>query len=195
VQANNVDYGGYEDEDEVVEEDEEEKSNIAGRNGSQYAPSEISQCAPTYDLRRASVSPPQNSQSGTCGPVNGAAAVQRESTPLLYTQRRVTDKLPQASEFQARVPAPSTQQPAKKTHPRFRVEDLPDGSRQRFRENLSPLWLDFVSTLENPWDLTNHIDVMQEIWNMTFTDIDHTVQKTNDAVYFLVSETFFVECH
>lgn len=164
VQANNVDYGGHEDEDEVVEEDEEEKSNLVGRNGSQHAPSEISQRVPTYDLRRAS----------------------RESTPLAYTQRRVTDKLPQASEFQARVPAPSAQQPAKKTHPRFRVEDLPDGSQQRFRENLSPLWLDFVSTLENPWDLTNHIDVMQEIWNMTFTDIDHTVQKTNDAVYFLL---------
>jgi hypothetical protein len=121
--------------------------------------------------------------------------MQRESTPLPYTQRRVTDKPPQASEFQARVPAPSAQRPAKKTHLRFRVEDLPDGSQQRFRENLSPLWLDFVSTLENPWDLTDHIDVMQEIWNMTFTDIDHTVQKTNDAVYFLVSETFFVECY
>ncbi|KAG2125302.1 hypothetical protein BD769DRAFT_1388567, partial [Suillus cothurnatus] len=43
VQANNIDYGGYEIEDEAVEEDEEEKSNIVGRNGSQHAPSEISQ--------------------------------------------------------------------------------------------------------------------------------------------------------
>lgn len=66
------------------------------------------------------------------------------------------------------------------------MEDLPDGSQQRFREELGPLWLDFVSTLENPWDLANHIDVMQEIWNMTFTDMDHTVQKTNDPVYFLL---------
>lgn len=150
---------------------------------------------PTNDLRLASVSPPQDSQYGTCGPVNGAAGVRRKSTPLVSIQREVTDTLPQVIQFQARVPACSTQQPAKKPQPRFRVEDLPDGSQQRFREALGPLWLDFVSTLENPWDLTNHIDAMQELWNMTFTDIDYTVQKTNDPVYFLVSETFFVECY
>lgn len=55
------------------------------------------------------------------------------------------------------------------------------------------MWLDFVSTLENPWDPTNHIDVMQELWNRTFTDIDHTVQRANDPVYFLVGDAFFVE--
>ncbi|KAG1780710.1 hypothetical protein EV702DRAFT_734844 [Suillus placidus] len=95
-------------------------------------------------------------------------------------------KLPQVSKFRVRVPALSAQKSAKKPHPRFRVKDLPNGSQQRFREDLGPLWLDFVSNLENPWDLANHIDVMQEIWNMTFTDIDHTVQKTNDPVYFLL---------
>jgi hypothetical protein len=148
------------------------------------------------DLRRASVSPPQNSQFGEChgGPGNSADGIQR-STPLVSTQRQDMDILPQVSNFMARVPASPAQQPVKKPHPRFLVEDLPDGSQQRFREELSPMWLDFVSTLENPWDLTNHIDVMQEIWNRTFTDIDHTVQKTSDPVHFLVSETLFVECY
>lgn len=186
AQENTVDYGGYDDEDEAVEEDEDEESNLIGRNGSQNAPSEVSQRVPTNDLRLASVSPPQDPQYGTCGPVNGAAGVRRKSTPLASIQREVTDTLPQVIQFQARVPACSIQQPAKKPQPRFRVEDLPDGSQQRFREALGPLWLDFVSTLENPWYLTNHIDAMQELWNMTFTDIDYTVQKTNGPVYFLL---------
>ncbi|KAG1858860.1 hypothetical protein F4604DRAFT_1930915 [Suillus subluteus] len=187
TQVNNVGYvTGYDDEDDAVEEGEEEESNLIGRNGSQHAPSEVSQRVPLNDLRRASVSPPPNSQSGTCGPVDGAAGVRRKSTPLVSTQREATDTFSQVIQFQADVPACSTQQPAKKPQPRFRVEDLPDGSQKRFRENLGPLWLDFVSTLENPWDLTNHIDALQEIWNMTFTDIDYTVQKTNDPVYFLL---------
>ncbi|KAG1732305.1 hypothetical protein EDB19DRAFT_1291794 [Suillus lakei] len=93
---------------------------------------------------------------------------------------------PPVSKFRDRVPARSAQRPAKKRRVRFRMEDLPDGSQQRFREDLGPLWLDFVSTLENPWEVTNYTDVMQEFWNMTFTDIDHTVQKTNDPVYHLL---------
>lgn len=149
---------------------------------------------PTNDLRRTSVSPPQNSHSGEChsDPGDNAGGAQR-STPLVSTQRQDTDTLPQVFTFQAYVPASSAQQPAKKLHPRFLVEDLPGGSQQRFREEMCPMWLDFVSTLENPWDLSSHIDVMQEIWNRTFTDIDHTVQKANDPVYFLVGEAFFVE--
>lgn len=184
AQASNVDYGGF-DDDEAIEEDEE--SNLTGQNASQRAPSEVSQCVPTNNLRRTSVSPPQNSQSEEChsDPGDNTSGAQR-STPLVSTQRQDMDTLPQVFTFQAYVPASSAQQPAKKLHPRFLVEDLPGGSQQRFREEMCPMWLDFVSTLENPWDLTSHIDVMQEIWNRTFTDINHTVQKANDPVYFLL---------
>lgn len=186
AQASNVDYGGF-DDDEAFEPEEDEESNLTGQNASQRAPSEVSQRVSTNDLRRTSVSPPQNLQSGEChsGPGDNAGGAQR-STPLVSTQRQDMDALPQVFTFQAYVPASSAQQPAKKLHPRFLVEDLPDGSQQRFREELCPMWLDFVSTLENPWDPTNHIDVMQELWNKTFTDIDHTVQRANDPVYFLL---------
>lgn len=185
AQANNVDHGGYDDEEEAVEEDEE--SNLIGQDTSQRAPSEVSQYEPTNDLRRTSVNPPQNLQPGEChsGPGNGAGGVQRSTLPV-SPQPQDTGTLPQVSQFQAHVSASSAQQLAKKPHPRFRMEDLPDGSQQRFREELGPLWLDFISTLENPWDLTNHIDVLQEIWNMTFPDIEHTVQKTDDPVHFLL---------
>ncbi|KAG2337049.1 hypothetical protein BDR05DRAFT_805128 [Suillus weaverae] len=139
--ANNVDYGGHDDEDKAAEENEGEELSLIDRNGSRRAPSDVSRRVPTNGLRCASASPPRNSQSGKCGPSNGATGVRRNSTPLASTQRRVMSKLPQVSKFRARVPALSAQQPAKKPHPRFRVEDLPDGSQQRFREDLGPYGL------------------------------------------------------
>lgn len=183
AQVSNIDYGDHgdhDDEDKTVEEDEdkEEESNIIGQSSSQHVP--------INDLRHASASLPQNSQSGNCGSSNATAGLQPKSTPLLSTQRKVMGTLPQVSKSQARISTHSTPQSAKKPYPRFRMEDLPDGTQQRFREDLGPLWLEFVSTLENPWDLTNHVDVMQELWNITFTDIDYTVQKTNDPVYSLL---------
>lgn len=158
AQVNNIDYGDHDDEDETVEEEEdkEEESNIIGQSSSQLVP--------INDLQHASF----------------------QSTPLLSIQRKVMGTLPPVSKFQARVSTHSTPQLAKKSYPRFRMEDLPDGTQQRFREDLGPLWLEFVSTLENPWDLTNHVDVMQELWNITFTDIEYAVQKTNDPVYSLL---------
>ncbi|KAG2146831.1 hypothetical protein DEU56DRAFT_786747 [Suillus clintonianus] len=182
-EASNVDYGSCGDEDVVAdsEEDEEEESNFIGPNDSQCAPSNVSLLVPTNGLQRASVNTPQNSHSG-----NGAAGAQRNFGPLVSTQRKPMGALRPISKSQPRVPASSAQQPAKKPHTWFRIEDLPNGSQQRFREDLLPMWLDFVSTLENPWDVANHINVMQEIWNMVFTDIDHTVQKTNDPVYYLL---------
>ncbi|KAG1879908.1 hypothetical protein F4604DRAFT_1923128 [Suillus subluteus] len=41
---------------------------------------------------------------------------------------------------------------------KFCTEDLPDGSQQRFRLELTPLWIDYISTLEGPWDASDYAD-------------------------------------
>ncbi|KAG2337039.1 hypothetical protein BDR05DRAFT_1005350 [Suillus weaverae] len=130
---------GHDDEDKAVEENEGEELNLIDQNSSQHVH--------TKDLRCASASPAWNSQ---CGPSNGVAGAQCDFTPLASTQCKVMRKLPQVSKFRACVPALSAHKLAKKPHLWFRVEDLPDGSQQCFCEDLGPLWLDFISTLENP---------------------------------------------
>lgn len=51
---------------------------------------------------------------------------------------------------------------------------------------LTPLWIDYISTLEGPWDASDYVDVVQELWDTVFDDIEHMVSKKNDAVHALV---------
>jgi hypothetical protein len=87
------------------------------------------------------------------------------------------------------VSLPRSQQ--KQQRRKFCMEDLPEGSQWRFRLELTPLWIDFIATLEGLWDASDHVDVVQEQWDIVFTEIEHTVAKKNDPVYALVCPASF----
>ncbi|KAG2359220.1 hypothetical protein BDR07DRAFT_1488492 [Suillus spraguei] len=61
-------------------------------------------------------------------------------------------------------------------------------SQQRFRLELTPLWIDYISTLEGPWDASDYADVAQELWDTVFDDIEYTISKKNDPVYALLMQ-------
>ncbi|KAG1792703.1 uncharacterized protein HD556DRAFT_1444379 [Suillus plorans] len=68
------------------------------------------------------------------------------------------------------------QQQKRSQRRKFRIEDLPDGSQQRFRLVLTPLWIDYISTLEGPWDASDYVDVAKSF------------SKKNDYVYALLMQ-------
>ncbi|KAG2146822.1 hypothetical protein DEU56DRAFT_978673 [Suillus clintonianus] len=136
--------------------------------------------------QRASVTAPQNSQSGKCGPCNGTAGAS--------TQRKLMSTLRPVSKSQPRVPASSAQQPTKKKpHSGIRREDLPNGSQHCFREDLTPLTssppsktLDMLLTL---------LMLCNSVMNVAFTDIAKYISFLVPSVSDIHGDKETVKCY
>ncbi|KIM59483.1 hypothetical protein SCLCIDRAFT_126075 [Scleroderma citrinum Foug A] len=57
------------------------------------------------------------------------------------------------------------------------------------------MFCDYVATLCDPWELTGAVEFVQVLWNIYFSDIDHTVKPKNDLVFFIVSSSFIYVWH
>lgn len=49
------------------------------------------------------------------------------------------------------------------------------------------MWIDFISCLDNMWDISDFAEEMQQIWDHVFPTLEHTISKNKDAVYKVVS--------
>lgn len=79
---------------------------------------------------------------------------------------------------------------APRTRVKFTKNDLPPGSPRDFDALVVPMWIDFISTLDNMWDISDFADEMQRIWDLALPAIKHTVSKSKDPVYKIVSAYF-----
>ncbi|KAG1833245.1 hypothetical protein DFJ58DRAFT_736134 [Suillus subalutaceus] len=52
-----------------------------------------------------------------------------------------------------------------------------------FDSYVVPMWIDFISCLDNMWDISDFAEEMQQIWDHAFPTLKHTVLKNKDAVY------------
>jgi hypothetical protein len=50
------------------------------------------------------------------------------------------------------------------------------------------MWIDFISCLDNMWDISDFADEIQQIWDHTFPELEHVISKNKDAVYKVVSD-------
>ncbi|KAG1752260.1 hypothetical protein EDD22DRAFT_850608 [Suillus occidentalis] len=66
---------------------------------------------------------------------------------------------------------------------KFIKNDLPPGLHHNFDALIVPMWIDFISTLDNMWDISNFANEMQRIWDLALLAIKHTVSKLRDLVY------------
>ncbi|KAG1844250.1 hypothetical protein C8R48DRAFT_678462 [Suillus tomentosus] len=71
---------------------------------------------------------------------------------------------------------------------KFTKSDLPAGSHHKFDSHIVPMWIDFISCLDNIWDISDYADEMQDIWDRVFPNIMHIVLKKNDPVYKLLMQ-------
>ncbi|KAG2052977.1 hypothetical protein BDR06DRAFT_1009099 [Suillus hirtellus] len=69
---------------------------------------------------------------------------------------------------------------APRTHVKFTKNNLPPGSPCDFDALVVPMWIDFISTLDNMWDISDFADKMQRIWDLALPAIKHTVSKSKD---------------
>lgn len=52
-----------------------------------------------------------------------------------------------------------------------------------------PRWMLYILSVDNPWVLANpsHVEKVQEIWDSTFPNLEHTVALRREPVFQLVS--------
>ncbi|KAG1902267.1 uncharacterized protein F5891DRAFT_1186850 [Suillus fuscotomentosus] len=48
---------------------------------------------------------------------------------------------------------------------KFTKSDIPAGSHRKFDSHIVPMWIDFISCLDNIWDVSDYADEMQDIWD------------------------------
>ncbi|KAG1742042.1 hypothetical protein EDB19DRAFT_1827954 [Suillus lakei] len=70
-----------------------------------------------------------------------------------------------------------------KYNPPSGKNDLPSGSHHNFDALIVLMWIDFISTLDNMWDISDFADEMQTIWDLALPNIKYTVSKLKDLVY------------
>ncbi|KAG2038479.1 hypothetical protein BDR03DRAFT_981642 [Suillus americanus] len=66
---------------------------------------------------------------------------------------------------------------------KFTKNDLPTGLHHQFDSYVVPMWIDFISCLDNMWDISDFAEEMQQIWDNVLPNIEHCVSKNKDAVY------------
>ncbi|KAG0701700.1 hypothetical protein DFH29DRAFT_1000007 [Suillus ampliporus] len=80
------------------------------------------------------------------------------------------------------------------TRVKFTKNDLPPGSHHNFDALVVPMWIDFISTLNNMWDISDFADDMQNIWDLALPNIKYTVSKSKDPVYKILMQRAYDYC-
>ncbi|KAG1784493.1 uncharacterized protein HD556DRAFT_1451726 [Suillus plorans] len=80
------------------------------------------------------------------------------------------------------------------TRVKFMKNDLPPGLHCDFDALVVPMWIDFISTLDNMWDISDFADEMQRIWDLALPAIKHTVSKLKDPVYKILMQRAYHYC-
>ena len=74
----------------------------------------------------------------------------------------------------------------------FRNEDIPgySGTKKQWEDRIVVMFHDYAATSSDPWELTRAVEYVQILWNLYFSDINHTVKLKNDLVFFVVSPSY-----
>ncbi|KAG1797821.1 uncharacterized protein HD556DRAFT_1306413 [Suillus plorans] len=75
---------------------------------------------------------------------------------------------------------------------KYNTED--DSSHRNFDALVVPMRIDFISTLDNMWDISDFTDEMQTIWDLALPNIKHTVSKLKDLVYKILMQCAYNYC-
>ena len=70
--------------------------------------------------------------------------------------------------------------------------DLPNGTLEAWHTLFTHMWLDFLGTLQNPWDCAGMLEKAQELWDKVFPHHPHILAAKDKAVFNLVRLNHFV---
>ncbi|KAG1883270.1 hypothetical protein F4604DRAFT_1677618 [Suillus subluteus] len=77
---------------------------------------------------------------------------------------------------------------------KFMKNDLPPGLHRLFDSLIIPMWIEFISCLNNMWDISHFADKMQSMWDHAMPNIPHTVSRVNDPVYRILMQHAYDYC-
>ncbi|KAH7906365.1 hypothetical protein BJ138DRAFT_1016343 [Hygrophoropsis aurantiaca] len=69
-------------------------------------------------------------------------------------------------------------------------DDLPHGTLKFWRGLYLPMWIDYVGTLDDIWDLSNLLPVAQNLWNKVFPDCPQDITKDGKIYALLMQRTY-----
>ncbi|KIJ12091.1 hypothetical protein PAXINDRAFT_15115 [Paxillus involutus ATCC 200175] len=76
---------------------------------------------------------------------------------------------------------------------KFKNDDLPGLPRtiKAWKLHVIPMFRDYTTTLDDPWEITNSIKYAQKLWNTFVPQPKYTLCYMNDPVFYLAVAAFF----
>lgn len=74
------------------------------------------------------------------------------------------------------------------------LSDLPEGTRRDWQNIFTPVWKDYLGTLEKPWDASGPgiLSAIQDTWDTVFPEVARTFESTGDPVTQMVWHLFSI---
>ena len=68
--------------------------------------------------------------------------------------------------------------------------DLPNSTLEAWCTLFTHMWLDFLGTLQNPWDCAGMLEKAQELWDKVYPCHPHVLAAKDKAVFNLVCQNW-----